>query len=119
MFTPKPPRPGKPVRCPTCREIHPISNTNSSDRDERSPEATHAAGGIKCPGCKRVMPRSVTYCVACNISLFDAWGGAEKNAAAVGRQNEIRGYGELAAKTVRICIYFITFRWGKLLQELL
>lgn len=65
------------------------------------------------------MPRGVTFCVACNISLFDAWGGAEKNAAAVGRENEIRGYVGLAAKTTRIFIYFITLRWGKLLEELL
>lgn len=118
-FIPKTPRPGKPVRCPTCREVQPNSESDSAEGDERSTKATKNAGGIKCPGCKRVMPRGVTFCVACNISLFDAWGDAETNSASTGRRNEVRGYVGLAAKTTRIFIYFITLRWGKLLEELI
>jgi hypothetical protein len=32
------------------------------------------------------MARGVNYCVACNLSLFDAWGDAEKEAKAAGRR---------------------------------
>ena len=64
------------------------------------------------------MAPGVNYCVACNISLFDAWGNAEKDAAVAGRRNEIRGYGELAGKTIRIFFHIITLRWWKILEEL-
>lgn len=26
----------------------------------------------RCPGCKQLMERGVTYCATCNLSLFDA-----------------------------------------------
>lgn len=107
----RPKRTDKPVRCPACSAVHPCSKTGKID-----PPVNR--GGIKCPGCKKVMARGVNYCVACNISLFDAWGDAEKDAAAAGRRAEINGYADLAAKTVRIFIYFITLRWGKILSEL-
>ena len=86
--------------------------------DEGTTDATQTIrGGNKCPGCKRIMPRNVNYCVACNISLFEAYGGMEKNAANVGRRNEMIGYAKIAAKTVRIFIYFVTLRWWKILNE--
>lgn len=108
----RPKRADKRVRCPACGEVHPSSKTPTKDDEPAN------RGGMKCPGCKRVMARGVNYCVACNISLFDAWGDAEKDAAAAGRRNEVRGYADLAAKTVRIFIYFITLRWDKILSEL-
>jgi len=64
------------------------------------------------------MERGVTYCATCNVSLFDAWGDAEASAPAAGRRAEMQGYASLAGKTVRIFIYFITFRWWKILDEL-
>lgn len=86
-------------------------------RDQTASSKPLSANGLKCPGCKRIMPSGVNYCVACNLSLFDAWGDAEKDAKGRERQNEIQGYGDLAAKTIRIFLYFITLRWWKIFQE--
>ncbi len=105
-----PPRSEKRIRCPACGEVHPST-------PKKREIAKSNSGGLKCPGCKRVMARGVNYCVACNLSLFDAWGDAEKDASVAGRRNEVRGYAELAAKTVRIFVYFITLRWDKILGE--
>ena len=107
-------KPGKRVRCPACSAIHPSSQPEA---ESEAPAPAANRGGAKCPGCKRVMPRGVLYCTACNVTLADPWGEAENNAAAAGRRAEIRGYGELVLKVIRIFIYFITFRWWKILEE--
>lgn len=99
-----------------CGEVHPDS---SIEELEAASKPTTDVRGIKCPGCKRVLACGVRYCVACNISLFNPWGEIEENAPKVGRQEEIKGYVSLATKTVRIFIYFVTLRWGRLLEELL